>query len=335
LILRFLYTILKIAVSAGLIAVLVSRIGAGAIVASLGRTDPVWLSAALLLFTASYGLGALQWAMLLRGEGIRLPFRRTLAFYYVGLFFNNFLPSQLGGDMFRMFDVRKATSDTAAAVSTVFLDRVFGLLLMSGLAVFSGPFILSGRDVNPLFWGFILLLIAGWTLALCLFFSKRMARPLAWVFERVVSKRFHVRCRAIYEKIHRFGRNRRLLVSVLMVSLIVQTMRILTHCLVGRALGLSFPVLYYFLLIPAVAILASLPVSIGGLGIREQTAVILFSAVGMYGEDAAVMEFLAYLVAIVTSMPGGIIFTLRRRAVRVSSVLAEAPLREIVRPNDS
>lgn len=324
--LKILNTIFKVAVSAGLIVILVSRIGAAQILSSLGKTDLLWLSGAVLLFTASYFLGSVQWALLLKGEGIHLPFRKTLEYYYVGLFFNNFLPSQLGGDMFRMFDIRRTTSDTAAAVSTVFLDRVFGLLLMSGLAIFSAPFILMRHHLDSRFGGFILFLIAGWTLLLIFLFSKRAARSLAWIFEKIISRRFHIRCRQIYEKIYLSGRNRKLLTSVLAISLIVQTARILTHYLLCRALGLSTPVIYFFLFIPVVAILASLPVSIGGLGIREQTAVILFASAGMAGGDATGMEFLAYLVGILTSLPGGLIFALRRRTLLVKDVLAEDSL---------
>ncbi len=324
--LKVLNTIFKVAVSAGLIIFLVTRIGAGQILSSLEKTNLLWLFGAVLLFTASYWLGSVQWELLLKGEGIQLPFRKTLEYYYVGLFFNNFLPSQLGGDMFRMFDIRRMTADTAAAISTVFLDRVFGLLLMSGLAIFSSPFILVRHHLDSRFGIFILFLIAGWTLLLFFLFSKRAARPLAWLFEKIVSRRFHIRCRQIYEKIYLFGRKKKLLFSVLLLSLIVQTMRILTHYLLCRALGLSTPVVYFFLFIPVVAILASLPVSIGGLGIREQSAVFLFASAGMAGGDATVMEFLAYLVGILTSLPGGLIFALRRRIVPVKEVLAEDSL---------
>jgi uncharacterized protein (TIRG00374 family) len=323
LVLKILNTLFKITVSVGLIVFLVMRIGMDEILSSLGKTNPLWLLGAIILITASYWLGSVQWALLLKGEEIHLPYRMTLEYYYVGLFFNNFLPSQLGGDMFRMFDIRRTTSDTAAAISTVFLDRVFGLLLMSGLAIFSAPFIIVRHHLNSQFGVFILFLIAGWTLLLFFLFSKRAARPMAWVFEKIVSRRFHIRCRQIYEKIYLFGRKKKLLISVLMISLIVQAARILTHYLLCRALGLSTPVTYFFLFIPAVAILASLPVSIGGLGIREQTAVILFASAGMAGGDATVMEFLAYLVGILTSLPGGLIFALRRRIIPVKDVLSE------------
>lgn len=310
--------LLKFGVSFSLIAFLLYRIGFGEIRASLVNTNGVWILAAIVLFTVSYLLGSLQWWRLLRAENVNIPYRQTLGFYFVGLFFNNFLVSQLGGDVFRMLDIRKTTENSAAAVSTVFLDRVFGLLIMSGMALVAAPFFLSRQHVDSRYSLFLLILGACWILLLFLLFSKRVARPLAWLFEKTVPDRICNRCREIYDNIYRFGRNRRVLLQIVLISIFVQSTRILTHYLLCRSLGVNLSPVYFFLFIPVVAILASLPVSIGGLGIREQSAVVLFGSVGMAAQDATVMEFLAYLIAIVTSIPGGLLFAMRRSSKKTS-----------------
>lgn len=308
--------ILKITVSGGLIVLLLQRIGLDYILTSIEHVSWFWILCALGLFTASYFLGGLQWWTLLKAENVRIPYLRTLQFYYVGLFFNNFFISNLGGDVFRMVDIRRYSEDDAAAVSTVFLDRVMGLLIMSGLAVLSAPFLLireaAGMELLP----FLLALIGGWTLVLFTLFSRRFARPIVWLVARITPKRLHLKGREIYQKIHVFGRQRSCFIRVLLISLCVQSARILTHYLISLSLGLRLSPLTFFLFIPGVAIMASLPVSIGGLGLREQSAVLLFGTVGMAASDATVMEFLAYLVAIATSLPGALLF-IGRKKIRI------------------
>ncbi|NQT26534.1 flippase-like domain-containing protein [candidate division KSB1 bacterium] len=305
--------LLKIVISTGLIALLLKRIGPDYILSTLENANWIWITAALVLFTVSYFLGSLQWWTLLKAEGVRIPFRKTLQFYYVGLFFNNLFISNLGGDVFRMVDIRRYSEDGAAAVSTVFLDRVMGLLLMSGLAVLSSPFLLIHQSTDLKFLPFLFVLIAGWTIVLFTLFSKRFARPFIWLVTRITPEKLHLKGREIYNRIYSFGRQKSCFIRVFLISLCVQSARILTHYLLSRSLGLHVSPLYFFLFIPIVAIIASLPVSIGGLGLREQSAVILFGAVGMAASDATVMEFLAYLVAIVTSIPGGLLFIGRNK----------------------
>jgi uncharacterized protein (TIRG00374 family) len=305
--------LLKIAISAGLTALLLKRIGPDTILASLEHVRWIWIVSALGLFTASCFLGSLQWWMLLKAGGVRIAFRQTLHFYYVGLFFNNFFISNLGGDVFRMVDIQRYSNDGTAAVSTVFLDRVMGLLLMSGLAVLASPFLLIRQTADFKFFPLLSMLIAGWTLVLLALFSKRFVRPFVWLVTRITPEKLHLKGRAIYQQIYDFGRQRSFFIRVLLISLCVQSARIFTHYLLGRSLGLDVSPLYFFLFIPIVAIMASLPVSIGGLGMREQSAVILFGTVGMAAQDATVMAFLSYLVAIITSIPGGLLFIVRNK----------------------
>lgn len=303
---------LKFVVSFGLIYFLFNRIGFEEIKQSLTDTEWTWFVGAALLFTLSYLLGSLQWWRLLRAENVILPYTKTLGFYFVGLFFNNFLVSQLGGDLFRMLDIRKSTENSAAAVSTVFLDRVFGLLIMSGMAIVATPFYFARQNIDERYSLFLIVLAFCWVLLLLFLFSKRVARPIAWLCEKTIPARLCFKAREIYQNIHSFGRNRPVLIQVLLISVFVQSARILTHYLLCRSLGVNLSPVYFFLFIPVIAIVASLPVSIGGLGIREQSAVILFGSVGMAAQDATVMEFLAYLIAICTSLPGGLLFVARR-----------------------
>ncbi len=304
---------LKIAISAFLIGFLLHRIGFQKAVAHLATAQVGWLIAALALFGSSHILGSFQWWLLLRSERVVIPWRQSLSFYFVGLFFNNFLISAMGGDFFRMYDIRRYAKNGTAAVSTVFLDRFIGLFVMSGLAILTVPFVILRLDAKIQLLIPCAVLILGWIFIGFLFFHKPFARPFAWVMQRLIPGGIVVKIREVYRKIHGFGRQRKLFVSVIIISLIVQGARILTHYLLALSLGITVSPVCFFLVVPVIAIMASLPISIGGIGLREQTGVVLFGIVGMTALQSFSVEFLAYLVAIVSSLPGAMIFIFRKK----------------------
>ena len=303
----------KIAISGLLIGFLLHRLGIRSTVMHIQKADPFWLIGAVALLSTSFVAGSFQWWLLLRSEGIGIPWGKVLSFYYVGLFFNNFFISSSGGDLFRMIDVRRYSKDGIGAVSTVFLDRFMGLLILLGLAVLTAPWVLMRHGMSSQLRLTLVVLVGGWVFVLFFLFNKRFARPFAWLIQRTVPSGMVAKVRDVYRRIHDFGRRGRLLVAIVGISLFVQVARILTHYLSGRALGVSISPVTFFIIIPIVAIVASLPVSFGGLGLREQTGVVLFAGVGLSALQAFSLEFLAYLVAVVASLPGGILFVCRRK----------------------
>ncbi len=305
--------ILKILLSGFLIYRILHLYGFEKILTEMRTASAVWLAAAIILFMASHFLGSFQWWMLLKKEGIHLQWKKTLSFYFIGLFFNNFLPSSLGGDFFRMADTGRLSKNGTGAVTAVFLDRFMGLLILSGLAVIALPVMVLMGHLPPSFYLPLLILILGWFVVILFLFNKRFAKPFAELFKRITPPRIGVRAREVYRKVFQFGRNRRFFLGIVCLSLVIQSARILTHYLLGRSVGVHISPVPFFLIIPIIAVVASIPISVGGVGIREHTAVLLFPSVGLAAIDAASFEFLAYLVAIVTSLPGGLIFILRKR----------------------
>lgn len=303
----------KILLSSILIYWALKQIGVVNIVNEIRSAEIHWLLLAILLFLGSHLQGSRQWQVLLSGEGVKLRWLKVLEYYFVGLFFNNFLVSSMGGDVFRMVDIHRASGQRAAAVSTVFLDRFAGLFVMFSLAILSWPWLMAQQAAGPRLRLFMLLLVLGWLAAIFILFSRRVARPLAWVMNRVLPHRFTQPMKEIYGQIHDFGRRPALLGRVLLIAVTVQGARVMTHFLLAKAMGVSLNPFAFFVIIPIIALSASLPISLGGLGVREGLGVILFGKFGMAGETAYSVEFLAYLVAIFTALPGGVVFMFRKR----------------------
>jgi uncharacterized membrane protein YbhN (UPF0104 family) len=157
-----------------------------------------------------------------------------------------------------------------------------------------------------------LILASAWILVLCFLFIRRFAKLFAWFIRKILPRTLHIRVRDVYNSIYWFGRQR-LFIEVLIISFWVQSARIIMHYFLALALGCTVPVVYFFLFVPIIAIIASLPISLGGIGMREQTGVLLFAMAGMAGSDAFAMEFLAFVVAVLSGLPGGILFILRKQ----------------------
>jgi uncharacterized membrane protein YbhN (UPF0104 family) len=123
-----------------------------------------------------------------------------------------------------------------------------------------------------------------------------------------------------------FRDQRGLIVRVLSIAIVVQVARIAVHVLVAKALGLSIPLPYFFLFVPLLAVIVSLPISLNGIGLREGAGVVLFGLVGVGRTAAFAMQFTTYLVAVGVSLLGGLVFLLRTPRRRAEAkLLRRAP----------
>lgn len=298
---------LKIAFSAGLMVFLFSRIPLGSVGIALRQADRGLLATAWLVLFGSNLLASYQWERLLAAVDIRIPFWKVCAYYHVGLFFNNFLPAGIGMDVARVVDASRYGPTRAAAVSTVVMDRLIGTVALAGLALVT---------TIPAIDRFHLLAVY---LALVGFFAVSVL--LLWaVFHPGLLpavERFLARFGLAGLKPHldelalrfqHFRGRRKLLTGLLALAALVQVSRVTVHVIVAHALGLTVPATYFFLFVPLLAVIVSLPISLNGIGVREGAGIILFGLVGVDRAQAFSLQFTTYLVGVAVSLLGVLIF---------------------------
>jgi uncharacterized protein (TIRG00374 family) len=313
---------LKIALSLGLMVFLVSRIPLASVGESLRAAKPAWLAAAWTTLLLSNVLGSYQWGRLLRAVEIRIPFWKVCAYYHVGLFFNNFLPANIGGDIARIADASRYGPTRAAAVSTVLLDRMIGTVALAGLALVTTLPAIDQFHLTVVYLMVVAFFLVSVGLVWAVFHPALL--PMA---ERVLSRiglgglRPHLDDLA--GRLHGFRGQRRLFMQLFAVALVVQVSRIAVHVLVARALGIAVPLPYFFLFVPLLAVIVSLPISMNGIGVREGAGVVLFGLVGVGRAHAFSLQFTTYLVAVAVSLIGGLVFLVRIPRRRSSSRQAE------------
>jgi len=308
----------KILLSIGLMAMLLWRIRFDQVAATLRQSDPRWLAAAWLLMLVSNLLGSYQWARLLRVVNIHIPYWKASAYYHIGLFFNNFLPANIGGDLARVADTsRHGERSTTAAVSAVLMDRMVGTLALAGMAL-----VTTLPAVDRYHLALVYLALVGFfALSLGLLFAAfhpAVVPALCRALSRIGLQRVAPHVAELATRLGRFRDQPALFVEIFAVALVTQVSRIGVHALVARALGLHLPFQYFLLFVPLLAVIVSLPISVNGIGVREGAGVVLFGLVGVDRAHAFSLQFATYLVAVAVSLLGGFVFLLRiphRRAV--------------------
>jgi uncharacterized protein (TIRG00374 family) len=281
----------------------------------------IWILVGILFFTGSTILGAIQWKMLMQAREIFISTRQAISFYYVGLFFNNFLPGYVAGDAFRIYDITKSSGKNTDAVSTVLVDRLIGFAMLTTLALVASLIWMALTIFSSTMFFTLFTVFLGWMLALLILFNGKLARNFRKILAFVLPDSIVLKIREVYLSINSYKNHRKLLIDILFISFFIQSLRILTHFAAGRAMGIdSISIFYFFIFIPIVALAVTLPFSIGGFGIREQTAVNLFCLPGVGGVANQVisMEFIAYFIGVVCSLPGGIIFVLRKKHAKIN-----------------
>ncbi|MFA6342207.1 MAG: lysylphosphatidylglycerol synthase transmembrane domain-containing protein [Fibrobacteraceae bacterium] len=263
--------------------------------------------------------GCYQWKLLLERQKVRMPYFQLVKLYFVGLFFNNFMPGNVGGDVKKVYDIRMQGGQTSigAGFTATFFDRLFGLFFLNVLALVVGVlfFIYDPEQrwfLLPSLWVF---------LGFCAFFAALFSRRLGRILSKGTSKIFPVRVQERFlrmqERFQSF-REGRLWWHITLLSAFTQVLRVLVHFFCGLALGLDIAVSWYFFYIPMVAVVSALPVSIGGFGPRELLAQSLFAKAGVPSLESVFIQLLAYLTSLIVSLLGAFFF-LTGKGARVES----------------
>jgi uncharacterized membrane protein YbhN (UPF0104 family) len=295
-----LFNILKIGISAGMLAYVLLTIslrdlGYAILVARWG-----YLALAAGLAIGGVALRAVRWQALLRALGIAIPLRRLVKLYFVGTFFNIFLPTGFGGDAIRMIELARYSKQTPEAIGTVLVDRATGLWMLFAMALAALPF---GRTaVPPHAVAFIAIvavvgLLGGWLLM--------GTRLLPWLGARV-------RLPA-QEKLERFyhavsGCGYKALGQALGISLLFNLLIIAVNWLIALGLNVHLPVSVFFLFTSILSLALMLP-SVGGLGVREEAYKQMYGVVGVPGSVAVAMSLTTFLLqSILPGVIGGLLY---------------------------
>ncbi len=298
-----LFNLARVVISAGLLVWIIRSAGLSALIEVARGADWRLYGLAAGLALVGIVIRALRWQALLNAVGARVPFRRTLYLYFVGAFFNTFLPTGFGGDVVRVLEIGPgATSQQAAG--TALVDRLTGFIMLFALALVSLPF--SYRLLPPGTAVVIALVAAGVLLASALLFEGRLLRRLTGWLPRSLSLAGDAWMGKTYAVITACGRKG--VAAALLYSLWFNLQLIVESVLVARALGIEVSPWVFFMYVPIATAALLVPISISGFGVREGIYVTLFGQVGVAAPLAVALSLATYSLDFFAGLVGGVIY---------------------------
>lgn len=309
---RLLLLAVKLGLSVGLMAFVLRDTSLAALWQTFRRVQPLWIAAAMTMHGFMVAVSVWRWRLLLEAQHVRIPARALTESFWIALFFNNFLPSNIGGDVVRIADTSKPAGSKTLATTVILVDRILGLFaLLSVGAVGAAGARSLGIDIPGTIWIEAGALAA---LAVCglLFFAPGLLdavlRPLRalghpWILDRLVT---------LQRTLARFRERPSALAGALIGALLVQGVIVAFYALTARSLAISLPLVMAGVLVPVALVLQMAPVSINGFGVREAVFSFFFVRFGLGVEAAVAVSLLGTALIMLFSLGGGALFLLRK-----------------------
>lgn len=304
-------------VTVGLYALVFATTDIAAMLSRLAGADLGWVAAGVLLYAAGQVLSAAKWQSLIRPLGLVVSSLRVLAFYFVGMFFNLFLPTIVGGDAVKAILLARETGAPARSTMSVFMERNTGLLALLTIATTAaalGPPIEVGGV--PLV-AVAALLFVGYVGANIVLFNPHAYRLVDRLVAATPLGRVRARAASLYTAITPYKTAYGALALAVGLSFIFQGVVIAVVYLNTRALHQSFPLAAVALFVPLISLAGMLPVSLNGLGLREALYIVLFGRLGAPPDVSVGLALLYLAVTFTASLPGGLVYALQKTPARL------------------
>jgi len=273
----------------------------------IGAANLKYYIVAVLLYIAAQPLRAMRWNMLLHAKGVVVSPVKLLFLCFVGSFFSSILPTIVGGDLVRGYYVFRETNAHDVSFASIIVDRLCGLLvvILFGLAATGYFLAVSGWSSLTI----ASLVVCGITsLFILLACNYSLMARLARLFETVRRWGIVQRLKEIYHATLQYRSDWPVLARCLVLSVTYEFIIIYLHYLLAQSLGWRIPFTVFILAVPLITIVSMLPVSVGGLGVREGATVMFFSPYAISAANAVSISLLSYSIALVAGAVGGIAY---------------------------
>lgn len=302
---------LRIVVSGILITYLLYKVDIKSIFSSLNSVNLFWLALAFSLIFVGNLISGYRWQLLLTTQDIHIPLKTLISSLLVGRFFNNFFPSTIGGDIMRTYDTSKYSKNTAVSMTAILVERLTGflaLLLIAALALVFGFHTIGDTFLLWVligFFSFIILLFLG-------LFNATLSCQIRRIFNLRGLSRIKGKIDKIYQALDLYKSRRKDLLITFLLGFLLQINVVAHYYFIGLALGLNISLLYFFIIIPLILMILLLPVSINGIGVRENAYVLFFGKIGVEGSISIALSWLAFGMMLIIGIIGGVIYAARK-----------------------
>jgi hypothetical protein len=315
------WNLFKLAITLGIILFLFSRVDLKAMAKYLANANYGLLLVALALYFLAVTINVVKWQVVVRAQDIAAPLPSLLIYSYVGLFFGNLLPSNVGGDVIRAYGLARLSGRSEAAAISVLVDRLMGLVAWFGAAVVMAALATAtlsrGSELEQIEIATVVV-AALFLIAAALMFSRRVSQRVKAIFGWGPLRRLQPIAQRVYDALQVYRFSYRALLTNLALSLGIVFVTTLVWYSIALALGIDISIFYFFLFNPLLVFVLLIPISFNGLGPKEATTVFFFGLVGVPAEAALAMSLIFHVVVVLTSVPGGVLWWRERTLAPVA-----------------
>lgn len=296
--------LIKIGVSGVILYFLFRSINMAAFLKTVTSINPLLVALAALVFLACQCVSTYRWSVILKKD-MDIPYRKLFSIYFIGMFFNNFLPTMVGGDIVKGYYLYKYSKRGDVSMASIFMDRYSGftaLMLIAAIALFLGYGLIKGTGLPA----FLALLIGGFVFASLIIWVSFLHGWVMVILSKIHFYGINEKIDTFYRILMSYRHDYAALWKIFLFSMLVQVGGIIGYYIIGTGLGMNLHPLYYFLFVPLTATIAMLPISLAGLGIREGAFVFLFTRAGATTEQALTLSLMWFVVTVIVSLIGGV-----------------------------
>lgn len=294
-----LWLVVKILISVVLLGWLFDNIDTTTALTYLKTFNPAYLLFVFVLSILGLFISTEKWRLLLVATEQKPAFFALLRLFWIGAFFNNFLPGRTGGDVVRAYGITRKAQDKTSATITVIVDRALNLIALIGIAllaiIWSPQIIPEDMRNNILMSGTILSGLGILATGLFFLIARKMQQlnSIVLFVKKLAQKPIH-------------------LTMVIGLAFVYQTTMILSNYAIALGLGFKLAPSTFFVIIPLTALATMLPISLNGWGLREGAYALSFQTLGVIPELAITLSVVAALCMVAVSSIGGVFYMFHR-----------------------
>jgi uncharacterized membrane protein YbhN (UPF0104 family) len=287
-------TILKIAVSLGLIIYLFTKkVDTGELVSNFKLINWVYIPIIFLTIVIHYVVSSFRWKSLLIHHRSNEASRFYLfKLYFIGAFFNNFMPTSIGGDVYKVYKLGKKINDPITSFSSVFTERFTGIMMLVLIGLLS-----MSKTIG---WGVLVLVV--WMVT---------GFYIGMNVLKILSKRVGF-LKKLYDALMVYKNYPKVLIFAMLTSFLIQLLSIMTQYFAFMSIGIKLPLFYCFMVFPVITLAGFFIPSINGLGVQDALYVSMFSFVGVSASTAVSASIIYHMIRMSVSLIGGIFYALAK-----------------------
>lgn len=309
----------KILISAALLYLALRKVDLTELFSRFNATSLFWIGMAIAVTFLQIFVGVLRWREVSAACGAPLELGRAMRYNVIGSFFNQTLPSAIGGDAVRLWLVARAGAGWRAATYSIFVDRAIGLVALAILVVASLPW--SYTLITDPHGRSALLLVDFAALAGGIGFLIFGALKWSWLKTWWATHHIHA-CAVIANRVI-FNRMRGPVIAIL--SLLVHVLAVVIAWCVVQSIAAPVSFAQVFLLVPPVMLITLMPISIAGWGVREASMGLAFGFAGLAANEGVNVSLLFGAVSFIVGAFGGLVWILSAEKAAQGAVPIGAP----------